>query len=229
MASISLYNASTVVKDEDLQKMCDAMQAFDPTFASTWGITPTTFTFVPNGDPTQAPNGTWIFVVIDDDQNVPGALAFHSEDNDIVDAFILAKTVLDNGGTVMSGPNSVSTALHHEVLEALIDPTINAWWDVGKTFAAEVCDPVQSTSFDMNGVSLSNFVTPNWRDNQNTTGPFDYLNELKAPGTLLDGGYAIYRTAGQGTETQTWGRSIPGWVVGMKFQRPNSRTRRRLK
>ena len=78
--------------------------------------------------------------------SAPGLAAFHEELRDQPDAYVLAKTILDNGGTILNGGTStVAQALFHEIAETFIDPTTNLWAQAsdGTMYAIEVCDPVQ--------------------------------------------------------------------------------------
>ena len=47
-----------------------------------------------------------------------------------------------------------------------VDPNCNLWASDGKTrnYSFEVCDPVEAPTYDVDGVSVSNFVTPAWFD-----------------------------------------------------------------
>ena len=79
---------------------------------------------------------------------------------------VAAKPELDNGGKATTGDWSVSSVMSHEVLEMYIDPNCNLWANDGKgsAYSFEVCDPVEAPSYTVNGVSVSNFVTPSWFD-----------------------------------------------------------------
>ena len=48
--------------------------------------------------------------------------------------------------------------------------------------------------------------------------PFNHLKTLTAPFTILQGGYAIQRTGGPGTEQQIFGSEMPEWRREMKRQ-----------
>jgi hypothetical protein len=168
--------------------------------------------------------------MIDADANVPDALAFHSEDNDRVDGYILCKTILENGGVPLykdlTTP-TIASALFHEVAEAIIDPTCNIWWqdNSGTMWAAEVADPVQggivpvvcvdlATKHAVT-VGLSDFIYPAWRDTEAPhTAQFNYLRTLTAPFTIDKGGYAVICNGGQ--TQQVFGAEIPTWVRQLK-------------
>lgn len=111
------------------------------------------------------------------------------------------------------GDWSVSSVLSHEVLEMFIDPNCNLWANDGhgKAYSFEVCDPVEAPTYVVNGVSVSNFVTPAWFDplSDHATAQYDKLGNLKAPFSILKGGYVVYEAAG--AEHQQYGDDFPAW------------------
>jgi hypothetical protein len=121
--------------------------------------------------------------------------------------------------------------LSHEVLEAIVDPRCNLWAanNGGRTYSYEVGDPVEAPTYQVDAVSLSNFVYPAWFDpmmNGVEGVLFDHLGLLKAPFTLLPEGYCVYASAG--AEHQIFGDKFPEWRREMKRENPHSRTSRRL-
>jgi hypothetical protein len=115
------------------------------------------------------------------------------------------------------------------VLEMFIDPNCNLWANDGhgKAYSFEVCDPVEAPTYTVNGVSVSNFVTPAWFDplSDHTTAQYDKLGQLHAPFSILKGGYVVYEAAG--AEHQQYGDDFPTWRKKMKSGKL-ARTRRRL-
>jgi hypothetical protein len=109
-----------------------------------------------------------------------------------------------------------------------VDPNCNLWAKDGKgaAYSFEVCDPVEAPSYAVNGVSVSNFVTPSWFDPlAPATAQFDKLGQLHAAFSILKGGYVVYESAGK--EQQKFGDEFPEWRKQMKAG-PLARTRRRL-
>ncbi len=138
-------NLSSVVNDGDARTMIRACNAFLPEVAAAWSVPVPRVLFAKDARP--VPPGAWLFHIIDSDPSAPGLLAYHEETNDAPDGFILARTILQNGGAVLyagSAP-TVASALFHEIAETLIDPDCNSWWQApnGTRFAAEIVDPVQ--------------------------------------------------------------------------------------
>jgi hypothetical protein len=172
MSKITVVNKSTVVTDSEAKYMVAACNKLLPLLAAAWNILTPNVVF----SPAKTATGNWYFYIIDSDADVPGALAFHTEESTCVDGYILAQTILTNGGVKlfkdMVTP-TIASALFHEIAEALVDPTCNGWWQSGNNllYATEVCDPVQDTIVPVTlpgnvQVGLSNFIYPLWRDMQ---------------------------------------------------------------
>ncbi len=161
-------------------------------------------------------------IYILDNPDEPDALGYHTEDGSGKPwGRIFVKPILDYGGTVLSGSLSVSSVLSHEVIELWADPCCNKWADAadGNSYAWELCDPVESDAYTIavgrSVVSVSNFVTPAWFDQNPPVGrSFDFLHNLTAPFTMDSGGYVIYREAGE--EQIAFGANYPTWKKTLK-------------
>lgn len=226
---IAVLNQSTLVSDADAATMTHAAATqvrLDA--APLWHRAPAevvVFT-APAAIPAMA-HGIAIVDTIDDQPQ--GVQGFHTEDQGgKLWGVVAAKPALDNGGQVTTGDWSVSSLLSHEVLEMFIDPNCNLWARDGErsAYCLEVCDPVEAPTYTISGVSVCNFVTPSWFDPlAPTTAQFDKLGQLKAPFSILRGGYVVYESTGQ--EQQQFGDEFPGWRKEMKAG-PQARSRRRL-
>lgn len=92
----------------------------------------------------------------------------------------------------------------HEVLEALADPWLcrgaqdsdGVWW------AVEVCDPVESDTYAIDGILVSNFCLPAWGEPPTTRQGirYDHLGLCTKPWEVRPGGYAQHYDPG----TRTW-------------------------
>lgn len=230
---ISVLNASTLVSTADTVKMVRAVaqQVFkhveDP-----WGRT----ALVDMASSKEDASDSTVVIVIVDDLAQAGALGWHDEAAGKAYGRVAVRPVLDNGGSILgdgqpheqSSLLSVSSVLSHEVLETLVDPTVNGWWQDpdGDLVAAELCDPVQGDSYtieiktgeDYEHILVSNFILPSWMDPQAdiNDAPFDQLGMLKAPFTMSPGGYLIKMIAGE--VSSVFGEKCPEW-------RRQSRTR----
>lgn len=128
----------------------------------------------------------------------------------------------------MTGPYSVASILSHEVLEMAVDGRCNLWADSGQGFlvAYEVGDPCQSDHYDVDGVTLSNFVHPGFFDPNAPDGTkLDHLGLVQAPFELRPGGYWVQMRDGQ--PSQHFGEDMPDWLIAAKLANPSSRTNRR--
>jgi hypothetical protein len=96
--------------------------------------------------------------------------------------------------TILADKASVSVAATHEICEMAVDPTINlAAQDQSGTFwAYEVCDPVEDDQYgyDINGILVTDFITPAWFGFQNESGPVDFQRHAKNPFEVMSNGYA---------------------------------------
>lgn len=226
---IAIMNQSSLVSDDDALKMTQAVAAqvrFD--VAPLWDKLPAAVIFYTDPSSVPAPaHGIYLVDTINDQP--PGVLGFHTEDQrGKLWGVVAAQPELDNGAQVTTGDWSVSSVLSHEVLEMFVDPNCCLWSSNGRdrVYTLEVCDPVEAPSYEVNGVSVSNFVTPAWFDPQAPGGSqFDRLGELSAPFSILPGGYVVY--SAQGKEHQQFGDEFPDWRRQMKSG-PAARTRRRL-
>jgi len=186
--------------------------------APIWDKAPASVVFY--SDPADVPEGAHGIAIVDTIDNVPeGVLGFHTEDDGgKLWGIVAAKPPLDAGAKVLTGDWSVSSVLSHEVLEMFVDPNCNLWANnnAGRTYSFEVCDPVEAPTYDVDGVSVSNFVTPAWfdplADRKGTQ--YDKLGLLKKPFTLLPGGYVVYASAGK--EHQENGDQMPDWRLAAK-------------
>lgn len=171
------------------------------------------------------PRGARTIRLIDDAGE--DSFGWHTElTGDVVIGVVGVRTVLEHTGTVLDGPLSVSSVTSHEVVEMAVNAHVSMWADTGLGYlvAAEIADPVQSDSYEIGGVSLSNFVTGEWFSPINTPGDrFDHLGSLTEPFSINNGGYVLRLRGGE--VTPVFGADFPDWVWAMK-QRDASRTAR---
>lgn len=192
---ISVINQSKRVSNDDVARMTSAVSkqlAHDVSLF--YGMVPALEFVQPGGKP--SPGGCPCYLSDEPDQ--PNAAGYHYEDATglaIIKVFL--NPTLDNGGTALVGPNSVSVTLSHECMELLGDAPANKWVDgpKGHDFAYELADPVEGDAYVIDGVSVSNFVLQAFFDPQASKGSkFDFLQRLKAPFSMTSGGYQITRT-----------------------------------
>ncbi len=186
MPQIAVINESTAIADADVQRMLPAFtQQWNSDLQPVWGVDVATFTFVPKGQ--QPASGTWWMVFLDDSDQA-GALAYHDLTNEgLPISKVFVKTILADNA-------SVSVGATHEMCEMAVDPWLNsAYQDLkGVFWAGEVCDPVEDDQYgyQIDGVLVTDFVTPNWFGHQHSEADIDLKGHATAAFAVLSGGYA---------------------------------------
>lgn len=155
-----------------------------------------------NGTEHPANPHAWPVYLLDDSDQA-NALGYHDvlPDKRPVGKIFLSDTL--NAGL---DPHVTSS---HEVLEIGGDPYCIGSFDIGRDpqnrqwlVASELCDMVEADEdgYDIEGVRVSNFATPNWFDVTATdpAGWYDWNHQLGAPLTLRPGGYASVWVEGRG-------------------------------
>lgn len=161
------------------------------------------------------PRGASVMAILDDADQA-GVLGYHDvTPNGRPYSRVFLGPVVANGGTLFEGANALSVTMSHEALETIGDPYATWWGDgpTGEEHALELCDPVEGDAYDVDGVSVSNFVGPRWFSQG--AGPYDWLRKLTEPFSMTAGGYMITRTAGKDI-SQTFGAEYPGWKIAGK-------------
>ncbi len=157
----------------------------------------------------------------------PGAAAYHFED---ASGRLLAPVFVGDilkYGSILDGPDSVSAAASHEILETLLDPFCTRWEQgppipQGDLYAFEGCDPVQGHAYPIDGVSVSNFIMPRWFSlHAAGNGLLDFLGVAPAPFQLAPGGYMVVR--GKGGESQIFAAQAPSDRALAKLRAGKSR------
>ena len=183
MTSIAVLNVSTVLTDAEVSAALPALQKqISRDFAPFWGVD-ANLHFFSKGE--AVPGGAWQ-VVIGDSSDQVGALGYHDLTPDGLPlGKVFAKTDLDLG-------QKWTVTASHELLEMLGDPDINLTVLQGNLlYAYEVCDACEADQYgyEIDGVTVSDFVFPSWFETFRTSGPFDFQKKITAPLQLLSGGY----------------------------------------
>lgn len=216
-----VVNESTLVRTEDVRKMVAACnkQVRDHVAPSWSGerVIVQYHSGTMQSVQDVAPKGDWVITVLDDPDQA-GALGWHwQDDKDHIYGEIFAKPCLDAGSTALTGTYAVSSVLSHEVCETYGDEFCNDWSDSGRGFAVakELCDPVEADTYQIDGVTVSNFVTPEWFDPVTSAGEkFDYMDRCRAPFSMTKGGYWVQAPIGK--ETQKFARTS-GYLSDLGF------------
>jgi hypothetical protein len=105
---------------------------------------------------------------------------------------------------LVKNSDSWSLMASHELLELLVDPWGN-WTLPGRSprddqgqveFLVEVCDPCQRETYLIDGVLVSDFVTPQYYAPLDTAGArYSFRGTVSGPREVLPGGYITWRVA----------------------------------
>jgi hypothetical protein len=186
---IACINRSTVYSNDDMAKLVPALRKFlDECFVPIWG-TPASLTLA-----TDDVQGAWSLVMLDD-ADAADALGYHDLTKDgLPISKIFVKTTLAAG-------EKISTTTCHELAEMLVDPAANLWAQHpnGAMFAYEMCDACEESEFLIDGIAMSDFVTPAYFEGFRSphSARFDYLNLIVHPFQIMHGGYAIISNGGK--------------------------------
>ncbi len=188
--TIAVFNKAATPLGIDIDALISAMQAYiDKYIAPVWA-TPAKLV-----KSTGFIKSAWAVVFLDD-ADQPGALAYHDLTPDgLPISKVFVRTTIQNGDLV-----SVSTS--HELVEMLVDPGINLMTtgpDPAAVYAYESADPVESMSFPINGIPMSDFIYPSYFETFHKAGSvkFDQMGIVEKPFQILAGGYQIIFKAGK--------------------------------
>jgi hypothetical protein len=204
LPSISIINFSST-SDQPVQDVIRAVNVqvsedFMPIWGHGWLLRLDTPTFVAPGDFSTLDDGIpepvradgVIYLV--DEATIAGALGYHSINSiELPVGFVFT--------TLGQAPWSVT--LSHEVLEMIADPTVNILVpgpspkpaDNGAIVlhAYEVCDAVERFSYKIDGIAVSDFLTPWYFSEGNSLGTRnDFLGLPIDSFTVLPGCHAAY-------------------------------------
>ncbi|HKA21432.1 MAG TPA: hypothetical protein VKN18_24355 [Blastocatellia bacterium] len=185
---VTVINQSDVAQNREVERVVEAVQKqVNEHFTPAWGLQAR---LVFNEDLPKA-----MKVIVKDkaeDEDV-GYLGYHFV-NGLPVTYVFAKDDIAEHG-------EFSSTISHEVLEMLADPGVNLYAHgfyrdkAGRRREAfipyEVCDPVESSLYKIDGVTVCNFVLPEWFEPEHEDGEMkmDHLGEVNAPFQLAPGGY----------------------------------------
>jgi hypothetical protein len=187
VATVAVQNLSTNVSDADVQTWTAALKKqIDLHAYPTWGKS-VDFVFVPKG--ITPPVADWYAAFINKSDSA-GALAYHDVGPN---GEPLSKIFTEDE---IAAGESPSVGYSHELLECISDTdantTVQGLDEQGKAvlFFLENCDPVESNTYQIDGVDLSNFVFPNWFNKLPKQNSFDQLGIVTKQFQIAPGGYS---------------------------------------
>jgi hypothetical protein len=190
MIEIAIKNLSTVVTQAELAKALPSFQLqVTRDFASVWGIDAKLHLLEKSAP---LPGGAWQLNVFDNADEA-GALGYHETTaKGLPLGKVFAKTTLDYGGLW-------SITFSHELLEMLLDPTINLLAideQHQRAYAYEACDAVEADElgYTVLGVQVSDFVKPSFFEPGVAVGHTgrSFCNHVSKAFQLAHGGYLSF-------------------------------------
>lgn len=193
---IAIVNASTVLKDAEIEKWITPLQRGVDQFCKDWepiGAKPAQLIFIPlhHG---ALPRDVWP-IYINRHSTDPGALGWHTKEGLKVYGRVFA------GDCIRFGV-SPCVDLDHEIKETIGDPPADRVFKMasGQLAALEACDAVESDDLKLDlgdGVFGSNYVLPAYFSAKRGV-KYDPLGALKSPcAGLTPGGYMSVTQDGQ--------------------------------
>lgn len=184
--NIAIVKQTDQIQDSDLVEVAAALskQATED-FGPSWGV-PANVNYY--ADSKKIPLGTWPIIIMDDIKE-PGAAGYHTDENGQPYALV-------------QYADSWSVTVSHEMLEMLEDPlgkTLHAAKSIkpgegNVRYLVEVADPCEDISYEIDGVDVSDFVTPYYYMAKGGV-PYDHRNQIKHPKQILSGGYLSWLNA----------------------------------
>lgn len=183
--TISIVNRSKIVSNADVKRVLPALQKqITRDFEPVWGWGANLKFNAKRFD---------MKVIIKDTAGKGGYLGYHIKNGKPI-TYIFAKDDIADSG-------EYTTTLSHELLEMIADPGTNLY-AIGKfrdggrqrsgLFGLEVCDPVEASYYKIHGVKVSDWVRPEWFEQEHKKGKMkmDHMGVIDAPFMLAEGGYA---------------------------------------
>lgn len=189
--TILLINEATVPIPYDLNQLAAALELqANRDFRPYYPGQPISIRAVAPGAQAIPENQDCWWMVLLDDSDQEGALGYHElTPAGFPVGKVFAKTDLEYG-------ENVSITVSHEVLEQLADPFCSKIVEGpgNSYYAYEVADAVEDDSYgyQVNGITLSDFVLPAWFGETNpagTSAKMDFQGVVKEPFILAKGGY----------------------------------------
>lgn len=160
-----------------------------------WAVTATVM-YLPT--PKKIPAGVWPVQLVE--KLPPGEGGFHSDKHKQPYSKVIA----------LPNDNTWTIDASHEILEMLVDPYGNRIQssvaiEIARDkiqdgtgqygYLVEACDPCEDNSYayTVNGIAVSDFITPHFYDPMVTSGTrYSFADNVKAPRQILPGGYISF-------------------------------------
>jgi hypothetical protein len=232
---VTIVNYATVPLPFTVAELAVALQAYcNNCLAPEWAVSCTVQVLDPPPavvDLNAALVGKW-GLIISDNSDQADALGYHLlGDDGEPRGFCFAETTLADG-------EFFSATCSHEFAEMLCDPDCDSMkGPINKQhvfYILEVCDAVENTSFLINGLQMSNFVTREWFNPASgmaipPNAKFDFMGQLTKPLQLQAGGYVSIWSPRAGWKQNFGSAASRAHFNKRKKDNPYSRHSRRMK
>lgn len=233
LPTMSVINFASLLDDREVQHAVRAVnRQVAEDFAPIWGAAYSLRLHASQFDPT-SPNilteettrGESVMYLVDE-ASVSGALGYHTRNSINIPVGFVFVTDADDWTTTLS----------HEVLELIVDPTVNVMVPGPDPRAPnntvlhtyEVCDAVERTSYFIDEIEVSNFITPSWFTPGDELGTRnDYLGiGVQSFDAIQDSHLAFYDLSASEWVTY-WGSFMP--TMNINARRAMNSTRKAKK
>ena len=183
MIHVAAVNQSKLLSTTSFEAICSALttQATHH-IAKAWGLATVSVT------PKTPASSEWSLIFLDTSDQA-GALGYHE---DLVDGLPVMKVFVKS---CREDGVSESACASHELAEALVDPYLTTANFDGRSrfWATEIGDPAQASTYEVDGIELQDFVTPQWFSASPTSGAkFDHTGAIRKPFEVPNGGYSQF-------------------------------------
>lgn len=166
---------------KDIKRWCNAChKQLQGDYKSVWGRTGTVEYFASEHD---VPMG-YVKCFIQEKLDEPGAAGYHTDEHNQPVIY------------VQFDGDATSVTMSHEFIETVGDPFGNRLitrdiQNFGKCrILVEECDPPENFTYTIDGAEVSDFITPEWYDQEKQDGvKYSFLDTIEQPGTIREGGY----------------------------------------
>jgi hypothetical protein len=176
---VSIVNHTTSISDQEVGHVAQALEKqIHNDLAPIWGVD-AEITVVKQGE-APVPGQWWVELL--DETDSTQAISYHDVTTDkLPRSKIFVKTAKNNG-------INWTVSASHELISMLVDPrtdlmVVPNWDNIERIYALEIAAPVETETYQIDGVTISDFVFPAWFDATRPAGStqFDFLDHVHRP------------------------------------------------
>lgn len=187
--NVAFINKATVPLGVDFSAMVQAFDIQGKQIDKIWGTDPDTLVILDDYTDDYACQIYW------DDATQAGALGEHhvtKKGHPIGNVFVKLAQKMGDSASAVGSHEYAETKINPFINRVAVDPRTGWGW------AVEESDQTQANSYQINGISVSNWLYPSaFNPKAGVNEKFDHMGILKAPFTIAEGGYANVQVNGQ--------------------------------